>query len=151
MVFSNTKRGRQTVQCCVVTGICGADLPFPARSRLLVYLAQHVGAHATLGWMFGASLRPGRTPLCTEFASWGHWRMTPQLVWYTQQVTRVWMAFFADVAAVSLALFAAASPAAWMLFSSVLGPLLTAALFVVENLARRRYLPPDNRMGLMAT
>jgi hypothetical protein len=55
------------------------------------------------------------------------------------------------VAAVSLALFAAASPAAWMLFSSVLGPLLTAALFVVENLARRRYLPPDNRMGLMAT
>ena len=118
---------------------------------LLVYLAQHVGAHAALGWMFGASLRPGRTPLCTEFASWGHWRMTPQLVWYTRQVTRVWVAFFAGVAAVSLALFAAASPAAWMLFSSVLGPLLTAALFVVENLARRRYLPPDNRMGLMAT
>ena len=38
------------------------------------------------------------------------------------------------------ALFAAASPAAWMLFSFVLGPLLTAALFVVENLARKLVL-----------
>ncbi|MDO5623705.1 MAG: hypothetical protein Q4G71_03355 [Pseudomonadota bacterium] len=118
----------------------------------LLYLLQHVGIHAALAWLFAASLRPGRTPLCTELASWVHEDITvPRLMWYTRQVTWAWALFFAAMVLASLAVYALASPGAWTFFSAVLGPLLTAAMFLVENLARTYFLPPQHRLGLAST
>lgn len=118
----------------------------------LLYLLQHAGVHAALAWAFGRTLAPGRTPLCTEMASWVHEDINaPVLRRYTRAVTVVWTAFFVLVTALSLALHAWAPPRAWALFATVLAPLLTGLLFVVENLARRWYLPPQDRIGLRGT
>lgn len=118
----------------------------------LLYLAQHVGAHAALCWLFARTLWPGRKPLCTEFAGWVHEDMTsPRLLWYTRQVTLAWALFFGLMVIASLLLFRYATPDAWTGFSAVLGPLLTGALFLIENLLRSHFLPPQDRVGLAGT
>lgn len=117
-----------------------------------LYLIQHVGIHAALAWVFGRSLLAGRTPLCTEMASWVHEDITqPRLRWYTRQVTWVWTLFFGLMAMASLLLYALASPQTWTLFSTGVTAGLTGALFVLENLARSAFLPPQDRVGLVGT
>jgi uncharacterized membrane protein len=117
-----------------------------------LFFFQHVGVHGALCWVFSRTLAPGKTPLCTEFASWVHEDMnSPPLLWYTRQVTRAWAAFFAVMVAISALLFAHASADAWTIFSAVLGPILTAAFFFAENLMRFRFLPPHDRVGLIGT
>ena len=108
--------------------------------------------HAALCWIFARTLASGRTPLCTEFASWVHEDMSsPRLLWYTRQVTNAWAIFFALTAVASVVLFVYAQPSVWTFFSAVLGPALTAAVFVVENLLRSYFLPPKDRVGLAGT
>ena len=125
--------------------------PLLSNVRLL-YLAQHVGAHAALCWLFGRTLRTGKTPLCTEFASWVHEDMSSRrLLWYTRQVTKVWTLFFGLMALASIALFTYTSAETWTAFSAVLGPILTAVVFLIENLLRSHYLPPRDRVGLAGT
>ncbi len=123
-----------------------------ANNVRLLYLVQHVGVHAALCWIFARTLASGRTPLCTEFASWVHEDMSsPRLLWYTRQVTNAWAIFFALTAVASVVLFVYAQPSVWTFFSAVLGPALTAAVFVVENLLRSYFLPPKDRVGLAGT
>ena len=118
----------------------------------LLYLAQHVGVHAALFWLFARTLWPGRTPLCTELAAWVHEDMTsPRLLWYTRQVTQVWTIFFGAMVVLSVALFRYATPETWTAFSAVIGPLLTGAVFLLENLLRNHFLPPQDRVGLAGT
>lgn len=135
----------------LLLGLLGFRHALVANFRLIFFI-QHVGVHAALGWIFGASLRRGRMPLCTEFASWVHKDMgSPQLLWYTRQVTKAWALFFLGMAVTSAILYVTASHATWTFFSAVLGPLLTGAMFLIENLARTRFLPPYDRVGLMGT
>ena len=118
----------------------------------LLYLLDHVGVHAGLCWLFGRSLLPGRMPLCTEMAGWVHEDMScPRLLRYTRQVTLVWAVFFGGLAVASVAVYAACEPTTWTLFSAVLGPLLTGAVFLAENATRSLFLPPKDRLGLMGT
>ncbi|MFD1709258.1 hypothetical protein FVQ98_08405 [Ottowia sp. GY511] len=125
--------------------------PLLSNVRLL-YLAQHIGVHAILCWLFARTLRHGCTPLCTEFASWVHEDMSStRLLWYTRQVTFWWAMFFGLMVIASLLLFRYASPEAWTGFSAVIGPLLTGAVFLIENLLRSRFLPPQDRVGLTGT
>ncbi len=117
-----------------------------------LYYIQHAGIHCALCWIFARTLGSGKTPLCTEFASWVHDDMSsPKLLWYTRQVTKAWAIFFAAMALVSTALFAYSSADVWTVFSVVLGPILTAAFFLAENLLRRHFLPPQDRVGLAGT
>ena len=118
----------------------------------LVYLADHLGVHTTLCWLFARTLLPGRTPLCTEFASWVHEDMTsPQLLWYTRQVTKAWALFFGWIVLTSVVLFALAEFTTWIAFTTMVGPALTACFFLIENLCRSRFLPPKDRVGLAGT
>lgn len=118
----------------------------------LLYLAQHVGVHAALCWLFGRTLLAGHTPLCTEFASWVHVDMTSsRLLWYTRQVTKAWALFFGLMTLASIALFSLAPAATWTTFSTIGGPILTGAMFLIENLLRNHYLPPHDRVGLAGT
>lgn len=118
----------------------------------LVYLVDHLGVHTTLCWLFARTLLPGRTPLCTEFASWVHEDMTsPQLLWYTRQVTKAWALFFGWIVLTSVVLFALAEFTTWIAFTTMVGPALTACFFLIENLCRSRFLPPKDRVGLAGT
>ena len=118
----------------------------------LVFLADHLGVHTTLCWLFARTLLPGRTPLCTEFASWVHEDMTsPQLLWYTRQVTKAWALFFSLTVLTSVVLFALAEFTTWIAFTTMVGPALTACFFLIENLCRSRFLPPKDRVGLAGT
>lgn len=42
------------------------------------YFLQHAGINAALGVMFALSLRPGRTPLCTQIATAIHGQLPPR-------------------------------------------------------------------------
>lgn len=118
----------------------------------LLYLAQHVGVHAALFWLFARTLLPGRTPLCTELAAWVHEDMTsPRLLGYTRQVTQTWTIFFGLMVVLSVLLFRYATPEIWTAFSAVVGPLMTGVVFLVENLLRNHVLPPQDRVGLAGT
>lgn len=116
-----------------------------------VYFAQHVGVNAALGLFFGRTLFAGREPLCTHFASLAHDQISPRLARYTRQVTVAWTLFFAVVAGTSALLFAFAPIEAWSVFANLLTWPLVGAMFVAEGAVRRCLLPPEERLGLLAT
>ena len=117
-----------------------------------LYLAQHVGVHALLAGMFARSLLPGNTPLCTQLAAWVHEDVTEPPLWrYTRGVTVAWALYFTAVCLVSLALFRWGSFAAWTWFSTIGTLAGTALVFVLENFARRFFLPAKDRIGLLRT
>jgi uncharacterized membrane protein len=117
-----------------------------------LYLAQHVGVHAALAVVFGRTLLARRTPLCTQLAAWVHDDVTePPLARYTRAVTAAWTLYFTAVCAVSLALFFGASFTAWTWFSTAGTLIGTGAMFVLENFARRFFLPAKDRIGLLRT
>ncbi len=118
----------------------------------LLYLAQHVGVHALLAGVFARSLLPGNTPLCTQLATWVHDDVTEPPLWrYTRGVTVAWALYFTAVCIVSLALFRWGSFAVWTWFSTVGTLVGTALMFVLENFARRFFLPAKDRIGLLRT
>lgn len=116
-----------------------------------VYFAQHVGMNSALGLFFGHTLIGGREPLCTHFASLAHPQLSPRLLRYTRQVTVAWTAFFAVVASTSVLLFCLAPMTVWSVFANLLTLPLVAAMFVVEGAIRRVKLPPEERLGIVAT
>lgn len=114
-------------------------------------LIQHVGMNAALGALFGRTLLGGRQPLVTIFAGHAHRTMTPLLLRYTRQVTLAWTLFFVVVAALSILLFLLAPIEVWSVFANILPVPLVAAMFVAENEVRKRVLPPEERIGILAT
>lgn len=116
-----------------------------------VYFAQHVGVNGVLGLFFGQSLLRGREPLCTHFASLAHECVSPRLARYTRQVTVAWTLFFLCMIATSALLFAFAPTAVWSVFANLLTLPLVGAMFVVEGAVRRIKLPPEERLGILAT
>ena len=112
-----------------------------------LYLAQHAGVHLALGAWFGATLRPGATPLVTALARRVH-VVTPAMELYTRSVTLAWTLYFVVMAATSLALFAWGDFAHWSLLANILTPIFTVAFFVGEYLLRYRLHPEFERVSL---
>jgi len=113
-----------------------------------LYVLQHAGIHFALGCVFGATLRPGATPLISAFAARVHRTMTPALLRYTRQVTAVWCAYFALMVVLSLGLFIAAPWWWWSVFANLVTPVAAVALFVGEYLVRYRLHPEFERTTL---
>lgn len=116
-----------------------------------LYFLQHISINVMLGLIFGRSLIRQRRPLCTVFASRVHEQMTPVLLRYTRQVTLAWTLFFLLSAALSVVLFFAGPIGAWSVFANILSLPLVAAMFLVENAVRKRVLPPQDQVGILAT
>lgn len=116
-----------------------------------INLAQHVGFNAIMAFVFGRTLLPGREPLVTRLARPIHERMTPVLLRYTRQVTAAWALFFTGCAVVSAMLFALAPIDVWSFFANILSLPLVVLMFVIENEVRKRVLPPEDRVGILAT
>jgi uncharacterized membrane protein len=113
-----------------------------------LYLLQHAGIHCAFGFVFGATLRRGATPLVSAFALRVHRVITPELMRYTRQVTWAWCLYFAGIVVLSLLLFAAAPWWVWSAFANLVTPVAALALFVGEYLLRYRLHPQFERITL---
>lgn len=118
---------------------------------MAMYFLQHVGINGSLALLFGRTLARGRQPLCGLFASVVHPAMTPAIVRYTRQVTVAWTGFFVAIVAISTLLFFLAPAEAWSAFANLLTLPLVALMFVAENEVRKRVLPPEDQIGILAT
>jgi uncharacterized membrane protein len=116
-----------------------------------INFGQHVGFNGIMAVVFGRTLLPGRDPLVTDLARLIHEHMTPVLLRYTRQVTVAWTLFFLGSAVVSMLLFVMAPIEAWSMFANILSLPLVGLMFVVENEVRKRVLPPEDRVGIVAT
>jgi uncharacterized membrane protein len=115
-----------------------------------------------MGWLFGQTLLPGRTPLIAQLIrhmhSGGEREPEPDVWRYARTLTQVWTLLFIAIATVNLVLAAVASPDGlllaagiappftapqvwWSLFANVIGYLIVAALFVIEYAWRRHRFP----------
>ncbi len=112
-----------------------------------LYVAQHAGMHAALGFAFAWTLRPGQTAMVTLMARRLH-AITPDMVVYTRRVTRLWVGYFGGMAGLSLAVFALAPWAWWSLLANVLTPAAIGALFIGEYALRYRLHPEFERVSL---
>jgi uncharacterized membrane protein len=111
-----------------------------------LYVLQHVGINVMLCAWFGGSLR-GERSLIGEFAARVH-PMTADQWAYGAQVTKIWTAYFALMAAASVIVYLALPFEAWSLLANVLTPLLIAALFLGEHFLRYRLHPEFERARL---
>lgn len=112
-----------------------------------IYFLQHIAINGCLGWIFGRTLLEGRQPLCTFFASFVHSALSPAVVRYTRQVTVAWSAFFFCLVATSILLFFLAPMAVWSVFANLLTFPLIGLMFVLDYLAKRFLLPPEDQLG----
>ncbi|WP_077561856.1 hypothetical protein [Polaromonas sp. C04] len=113
-----------------------------------VFLLQDAGLQVLLGLMFGRTLRPGQTPLVSQFAALLHGSLSPAAVRYTRRATWAWTLFFAGMATLSLLLFWLASIAVWSVFANLLGLPLVVLMFVAEYAVRLCVVPQAERAGL---
>lgn len=111
-------------------------------------VAQHAGIHAALAWVFGRTLRRGRTPMITQLAERVHRSVTPAMRNYTRRLTAAWCGYFVGMVALSLALYAWAPWAAWSLFGNVLTPLSLVLFFAGEHVLRYRRHPEFERASI---
>ena len=114
-----------------------------------LYVLQHAGIHAALGLSFFASLRaPSGLTVIGLLASRLH-AMTPAMVDYTRQVTKVWIGYFAFMAGTSVLVYGLLPWATWSAFASLFTPLSAVALFVGEHRMRYVLHPEFERVGLI--
>ncbi len=126
-----------------VRAAAGADM-----SAERLYVAQHVLIHACLAIWFGATLRPGLTPLISGLAERVHRHLTPPMRVYTRKVTLAWTIYFVLMAGVSLALYAGAAFETWATFANLLTPLAVALMFGAEHLLRYWLHPEFERVSM---
>lgn len=116
-----------------------------------VYVAQHVGIHLALAWVFGMTLRQGATPLITRVAMRVHGeRMTADMVVYTRGVTQLWVVYFLVMASLSMALSTWGPWPAWSWFANLVTPMAMVAMLWGEHALRYRLHPEFDRVTVMS-
>jgi uncharacterized membrane protein len=117
---------------------------------------------AFLAYVFGSTLRPGRTPLISQLIELLHApgeERPEEAVWsYARKLTATWTALFIALAVFNLLLAALAEPDGlllssgltppltvshelWSLFTNLVDYLIVAAFFVIEYAYRRQKFP----------
>lgn len=122
-----------------------------------------------MAWVFGTTLRRGRTPLIESIIralNGPQDDLDQDIILYARRLTGVWTALLVVLAAINAALALCAEPGGlllsvgvqpmvtvpislWSLFANVLNYLLVAALFVGEFAFRRRRFPQQPYRGLL--
>lgn len=117
-----------------------------------VYFVQHAGTFGLLGLSFGRTLfGEHAAALCSRIAVFAHGPLAPHVARYTWQVTLAWTLFFLTVALVSVVLFALSPLTWWSVFANLLSTPLLGVMFAGEALIRRRVLPDEHHIGILAT
>ena len=113
-----------------------------------LYVLQHAGIHALMGWGFAVTLRPGATPLITMMAERIHRDFTPAMRDYTRWLTGLWALYFVAMIGVSFTLYLLAPWTWWTFYCSVLTPLAALLFFVTEHALRYWRHPEFERVSL---
>jgi uncharacterized membrane protein len=117
--------------------------------------APSIAINLLLAAGFGATLRPGSSPLLTRIATAAFpLDMSPSFDRYLRALTLVWVVFFVAMAVASLLLALYASFATWSLFVNVLTWPCTAAVFLCEWALRRtffRHFPAHTPLQILAS
>ena len=150
LAWRSRRRIRMLLLCAFVTLLVYHYWPLLARHYSWIYLLQQTAAYGLLGFTFGRSLGPGRTPLCTHWATLHHGTLSPAAVRYTRAVTLTWTLFFVAVTITLVALFMLAPLRVWSAFANFGTLPLIAALFIVEYGVRGRILPDMQHAGILA-
>lgn len=126
----------------------GVAWPVLERHFQSVFFVEHAATNLALAVVFGRTLVANREALCTRFARALHGSLPAEVERYTRRVTLAWTLFFVLLFTLSCALYLGGFLAAWSLLANVLGVALIAAMFVGENVVRRRVLPNWHRTGI---
>lgn len=118
-------------------------LSWPALERHYEWadLVQQGAIYALIAATFGASLRPGRVPLCTVLEIRLHGTLTPEETAYTRRATAAWGLFYALLGVAVVALYFAAPLRVWSIFVNFVVFALIAAMCAADYALRRRLLP----------
>ncbi len=162
-------RGRAFAWIALALAGYGLYATVTAGKGLALLLLPPVLLNGIMAWLFGRTLKQGRTPLIERAARTMRGPgavLSPEVVAYARGVTQVWTALFIMLATVDLALAALASPgglllaaglhppvtvpvSAWSLFANVLTYVLIAAVFGVEFALRGRRFPNQPYHGFL--
>ncbi len=112
-----------------------------------LYVLQHVAINLLLCGWFASTLRAGQLSMIGSFAQRLH-PLTPVQVRYTRNVTRVWVGYFAAVAAVSLLVYVFLPLSAWSMLANLIAPVSVGVLMVGEYFMRYRLHPEFERTTL---
>ena len=112
-----------------------------------------IALNLMLAGLFGATLRPGETPLIVRIAELDDGVLAPEFVRYLRALTQAWAIFFITMAGLSLVLMLYAPFEWWSLFVNVLSWPLVGMMFAVEWMVRRfgfKELPPHTPLHIVA-
>ncbi len=93
-----------------------------------------------LAWVFGRTLRPGRTPLIVQIGLQVRGYLPPAVVCYGRNLTVIWTGLFIALGIECSLLAIFASPYWWSLFTNLINYVLIVALLLLEYPIRRRIL-----------
>lgn len=145
-------RGRMPALVVGVTAffslVFGALSWYDSTSGANVALFSQTLAYGGGAWLFGRTLRQGRTPLVEHFANVYHRGAFPdRLRRYTRGVTIMWALLMAVLAVVSLVLGRYGSQQAWSWFTNVISWVLILLAFIVEYRYRVWHIPDFEHAG----
>ena len=112
-----------------------------------------IALNLMLAGLFGATLRPGETPLIVRIAELDDGVLAPEFVRYLRALTQAWAIFFITMAGLSLVLMLYAPFEWWSLFVNVLSWPLVGMMFALEWMVRRfgfKELPPHTPLHIVA-
>ena len=112
-----------------------------------------VALNLMLASVFGATLRPGETPLIARIAELDQGELPPKFARYLRRLTQAWAIFFVAMAGLSLVLMLYAPFEWWSLFVNVLTWPLIGLMFIAEWVVRRvgfNDLPPHTPLHIAA-
>lgn len=138
----------------IIVGMAGLlVVAWPALERHYEWadLAQQGGVYALLAAAFGASLLPGRVPLCTQLDIRLHGALTVEETNYTRRATAAWGFFYALLGAAVVVLYFLAPLRVWSIFVNFVAFALIAAMGAADYGLRRRLLPRRAGASLAAT
>lgn len=110
-----------------------------------------IALNLMLASVFGATLRPGETPLIVRIAELDQGALAPKFERYLRALTQAWAIFFVAMAGLSLVLMLYAPFEWWSLFVNVLTWPLIGAMFIMEWVVRRvgfKELPPHTPLNI---
>ena len=146
---------RRRVLALLALAVGGGALGWLMRGGLAdvrpLYAAEYLTAYSALAWLFGRTLRAGRTPLITQLARAMHMQSTPGLERYTAKVTRAWVLYFIGMALLCLLLFLLLPFGWWALYANIISPLALGGFFLGEYAMRRRWHPEFERTSILDT
>jgi uncharacterized membrane protein len=122
--------------------------PFNVPPFSVLYLVEHAGTEALLGFGFARTLRAGEVPMCSHFARLARGSLTPAIARYTRRLTLAWALFFGLMSATSVILFLCLPLADWSLFANFMTGPLICLMFVGEYAVRLRLHPDEEHSGI---